>query len=49
MNSVSWETIRKFYKEELDLRYKRCRKPIPPVELNFSALANMLSYIKTKI
>ena len=49
INSISWETVRKFYKEELNLRYKRCRKPVPPVELNYSALANLCCYIKDKL
>ena len=49
INTVSWETVRKFYKEELDLRYKRCRKPMPHVILNYSALANLCCYIKDKL
>ena len=49
INSISWETVRKFYKEELDLRYKRCRKPMPSVTLNYSALADLCCYIKEKL
>ena len=49
INTVSWETVRKFYKEELDLRYKRCRKPMPSVTLNYSALADLCCYIKEKL
>ena len=43
---VGYETIRRFYTTELNLSYKRCRKPIPPVALNFNALAGMLEFIK---
>jgi len=49
LNKVAWETIRRFYKEELDLSYKRCKRPVPPVELNFSALAQLVCFLKEKV
>ena len=31
------------------MRYKRCRKPIPPVELNFNSLSQLVYFIKEKL
>ena len=49
LENIAYDTVRRFYKNELDLSYKRCAKPIPVVTLNFSALAGMLVFIKEKI
>ena len=49
LDKVAWETVRRFYKEELDLSYKRCKRPVPPVELNFSALAELVCFLKEKV
>jgi hypothetical protein len=49
LNYVSKETIRKFYKTELNLSYNRCKRYHVPVELNYHALAGLCSFIANKL
>ena len=47
--NIGWSTVRRFYKEELELAFNRCAKPVEPIELNFVALAKMMVFLKEKM